>query len=432
MHRNKTITVTILFADIKGYSSLNLKQKLAIHEDVEPEALKAIVEEVGRKSITHYNSWGDAYLLLFTSVEAGIKAALTLRDKFRSRANWTELGLPSSLNIRCSLHVGDVVIKDFENPIFGEKKQDVVGKNVDLTARIEPVTPPGRIWATEQIVSLLTDNSPDGISFDPIGKRELAKRWGIRDLYDIRRDIDKKINVVDIPKLDSTTRIIQAREIISLRNPPRSLVILCGPSAVGKDAIASRMRGRLDQLGIEARFPRKSTTRPKRYQEDAPIEGRWFEPSSQYEYLSKEEFNTRKNIRGKYEKYDYLYGFQEEDLRNNSIGNRFLICIYGDIQSLPEFAKIVENDYNRIVSTVLIQASEEELRTRLDARPGMLSEVIEIRKKEMLRDVARVQRVNFGADHITIENSNIDNPDDVTEKLLRTLLSKIGYMKKDE
>ena len=200
MHRNETKTVTILFADIKGYSSLNLNQKLALHEELEPETLKAIVEEVGIKNIAYYNSWGDAYLILFTSVESGIKAALTLRDKFRSRANWTELGLPSSLNIRCSLHVGDVVIKDFENPIFGEKNQGVVGKNIDLTARIEPVTPPGRIWATEQIISLLTDNSPDGIRFDSIGKRELAKKWGIRDLYDIRRDIDKKIDTVDIPK----------------------------------------------------------------------------------------------------------------------------------------------------------------------------------------------------------------------------------------
>ena len=431
MHRNETKTVTILFADIKGYSSLNLNQKLALHEELEPETLKAIVEEVGIKNIAYYNSWGDAYLILFTSVESGIKAALTLRDKFRSRANWTELGLPSSLNIRCSLHVGDVVIKDFENPIFGEKNQGVVGKNIDLTARIEPVTPPGRIWATEQIISLLTDNSPDGIRFDSIGKRELAKKWGIRDLYDIRRDIDKKIDTVDIPKLGSTARTIQAREIISLRDPPRSLIILCGPSAVGKDAIGSRMRGRLDQLGIEARFPRKSTTRPKRYQEDTPTDGRWFEPSSQYEYLSEEEFNTRTNIIGKYEKYDYLYGFQEEDLRSNNIRNRFLICIYGDIHSLPEFAKIVEKDYNRMVSIVLLQASEEELRTRLDARPGMLREVIEIRKKEMLRDVARVKRVDFGADHITIENSNIDNPDDVTEKLLRTLLSKIDYINKE-
>ncbi|PXF61748.1 MAG: hypothetical protein C4B59_02520 [Candidatus Methanogaster sp.] len=170
-----TNTVTILFADIKDYSKLYLRQKLELREVVETELLAAIVDEVGRDSIKHYNSWGDAYLILFSNVNAGVKAALILRDQFRSRTNWRELGLPPTLNIRCSLHVGDVVIKDFENPIFGNKKQDVVGENIDLTARIEPITPPGRVWATKQVIALLPDNTPDGVHVDPIGKLELAK-----------------------------------------------------------------------------------------------------------------------------------------------------------------------------------------------------------------------------------------------------------------
>jgi len=125
---------------------------------------------VERDNIKHYNSWGDAYLILFNNVNAGVKAALILRDQFLSRTNWTELGLPPALSIRCSLHVGDVVIKDFENPIVGTKIQDVVGENIDLTARIEPITPPGRVWATQQVYTLLPDNPPDGVQFDPIGK----------------------------------------------------------------------------------------------------------------------------------------------------------------------------------------------------------------------------------------------------------------------
>ena len=427
MNRIKTETVIILFADIKDYSSLNLKQKLAFREEVEVDALKAINEEVGSHNIRHCNSWGDGYLIIFSNANAGVKAALTLRDKFLLRTNWLELGL-DPLSICCSLLVEDVVIKDFENPIYNEKKQDAVGKNIDLTARMESLTPSGRIWATEKVISSLQDITSDEMNFDPIGKRELSKKWGIQKLYDVRRFGDEKIDIVDMPKLDSTVKIIHSSEINLLANPKSTLVILCGPSAVGKDSIASRMRGRLDQLGIEANFPQKYTTRPKRKQEDTPIDGRWFEPSSQYEFLSDEEINRREDIVGKYDKYNHLYGFQKHDLSSEKKSDGLLICIYGDLDSLAEFRNSVEKKYNRDVFVALIHAPKEDLNTRLDTRPGMLGDTIEVRKKEMLRDIARVKRVKFGEDHITMNNSNSDNPDEVNEKLLRIILGKMGYI----
>lgn len=422
-----TETVTILFADIKGFSELDLRQKLKLHEVVETELLAAIVSEVGRDNIKHYNSWGDAYLILFSNVNAGVKSALTLRDQFRSRTNWRELGLPPSLNIRCSLHVGDVVIKDFENPIIGNKKQDVVGENIDLTARIEPITPPGRVWATKQVITLLPDNPPDGVHFDPIGGLELAKGWGTRSLYDVRRVGDEKIDISDIPDMD-TKVIINKSDINVLKDPPGILIMLCGPSAVGKDAIASRMRGRLDQLGIEAQFPQKYTTRPIRKQEDTPIDGRWFEPSSQYEFLTDDELNTRDDIIGKYNKFGHSYGFDKKGFGNKGLVNKFLICIYGDLHSLTDFKKEIEKMYTRKVFVVFLQAPEKDLLTRLDTRPGMPGDVIEIRKREMIRDITRVERMRFGSDYIKIDNSNADNPDEVSEKLLRIVLGEIGYL----
>ena len=422
-----TKTVTILFADIKGFSKLDLRQKLTLREVIETELLDAIVREVERDNIKHYNSWGDAYLILFNNVNAGVKAALTLRDQFLSRTNWTELGLPPTLNIRCSLHVGDVVIKDFENPIVGTKIQDVVGENIDLTARIEPITPPGRVWATQQVYTLLPDNPPDGVQFDPIGKLELAKGWGIRSLYDVRRVRDEKIDILDIPDMDNKV-IINKSDINVLKDPPGILIMLCGPSAVGKDAIASRMRGRLDQLGIEAQFPQKYTTRPIRKQEDTPIDGRWFEPSSQYEFLTDDELNTREDIIGKYDKFGYSYGFDKKEFKNKGLMNKFLICIYGDLYSLADFKKEIEEKYARKVFVVFLQAPDKDLFTRLDTRPGMPGDVIEIRKKEMIRDIARLERMHVGGDYIRTDNSNMDNPDEVSEKLLRIVLEEIGYL----
>ncbi len=58
----------------------------------------------------------------------------------------------------------------------------------------------------------------------------------------------------------------------------------------------------------------------------------------------------------------------------------------------------------------------------------MPGDVIEIRKKEMIRDIARLERMHVGGDYIRTDNSNMDNPDEVSEKLLRIVLEEIGYL----
>jgi len=368
--------------------------------------------------------------LLIDNVQSGVNSALSIRDSFKVKNKWHDLGIPEHVDIRCSLHVGDVVLKIFSNPILNKGRLDAIGSNIDLTARIEPVTVAGRIWATEQIISLLGDERPPNVENDPIGKRELAKGWGIRNLYDIRRHGDEKINIEDIPKLDRKIKLVEASEIANKPAIEKTLVIICGPSAVGKDAIASRLRGRLDILGIEATFPLKYTTRPQRLTEDIPIDGRWFEPSSQYEFLDEVEFKDRPNIVGVYHKYGFQYGFSSDSLASDQSNMKFQICIYGDLDSLADFRKKVEDNFNRKVFVVLLQSPKEDLMPRLDTRPGMTGEVIRLRKPEMIRYLARVQRMSLGGDHIVMDNSNIDNPDDITEMIMRDILERIGYINK--
>ena len=429
--KNQTSIVTILFADIKGYSKLDMRQKLVLRENVEVSAHQAIIDGIGHESIKYYNSWGDAYMILFSSVESGIYAAVALRDNFVSRLDLNKLGLPKDLSIRCSLHAGDVLIKNIESPIHGKKKLSVIGKNVDLTARIEPVTPPGRIWATEQVVRLLDDQSPSGIRCDPIGARELAKGWGMRNLYDIRKTLDKKIRDSDFPVTCTPLEIIAPKEIEKPSTPLRkTLLLLCGASSVGKDAIASRIRGRLTQLGLEGKYCNKYTTRPKRPTEDIPMDGRWFEPSSQYIFVDEETFKKDTDIVGKYEKYGCQYGFSQKDLKSDRLSHRLLIAIYGDLDSLIDFSKIVKKTFKREVFIVLLEAQQSDLETRLVTRPGLSGHVIESKKEEMRRDVARLQRLSFDEGQIVINNSNLDNPDDVTEVLLRTFLERTGHLKK--
>jgi len=56
MSEMKKQTVAILFSDIKGYSSLNLKQKIALREFVEPNVLDAVIGVIDKDSIKYFNS----------------------------------------------------------------------------------------------------------------------------------------------------------------------------------------------------------------------------------------------------------------------------------------------------------------------------------------------------------------------------------------
>ena len=79
-------------------------------------------------------------------------------------------------------------------------------------------TQPGRIWATEQVVTLLGDLK-DEIVCDSIGEQELAKNWKNRQLYDIRRKGEKKVKISykkPSTKKEATTNNNEIDEIIQI------------------------------------------------------------------------------------------------------------------------------------------------------------------------------------------------------------------------
>ena len=419
--------MSILFAEVRGFSSLSFEERLRFRERVVPGVFGAVKTTVGSETIRYVNSWGDAYLLLLSNVRAAVQGAFVFRDEFSRRVNNSESDLARRVEISCSLHMGDGVIKDFDDPIRG-LHPDFVSKDAPLTARLEPITPEGRIWATGSVFALAKDSAENGVCWDPIGKRELTKLWGRRNLYDVRKTNDAKLDISLIPRLDESVRVIEPSEIRTPQVSPRALMIFCGPSAVGKDAIASRARGRLIELGIDVEFPLKYTTRPQRPYETTPIDGRWFEPSSKYEFVEEEDFAKRDDIVGQYRKYGHLYGFHEGDLAEERRPETLLICIYGDLNSVVQFRQHVEQRYHRKAFIVLLKASETELLRRLDTRPGFSADVIAVRKREMIKDVARIKRLRFGEECTIVSNSNVNDPDDVAEKLSRAFLEKTGYL----
>ena len=174
----------MLFADVVGYSSMT--------EESIPHFVKRfmglisnLVEISAKKPLTA-NTWGDAVYFVFADVEAAAAFALELRDRIPS-TRWQKFGLPEHLSLRISLHAGPVF--HCEDPIL--KRLKYTGSHVSRAARIEPITPPGQIYASEEFAAISAEGDARGFSYDYVGKIPLPKGSGTIPLYLIRRFRDR-------------------------------------------------------------------------------------------------------------------------------------------------------------------------------------------------------------------------------------------------
>jgi class 3 adenylate cyclase len=134
--------VTILFADAVGFSKLTEDEVPRFVQDF----LGAIAQLFGkfRASVIARNTWGDGLYFVFSEVDLAGKFALELAHLVGS-TRWEEKGLRGGLNLRIALHAGPVY--EFDDPITGNRSYS--GTHVSRAARIEPITPPGQVYASE-------------------------------------------------------------------------------------------------------------------------------------------------------------------------------------------------------------------------------------------------------------------------------------------
>ena len=168
--------MSVMFMDVKGYSKLNEPQLERFFQVVLPD----VADQISRVPTRHVNSWGDAVVVVAADPMKLAGLALEIRDLFQTR-NWQEIELPR-LACRIALHVGTIY---FGTDPFS-KKEGIVGTQINLAARIEPVTIPNQVWTTESFISLLSQDAQDNLEWDNLGKRQLAKDWGAKILYRIR------------------------------------------------------------------------------------------------------------------------------------------------------------------------------------------------------------------------------------------------------
>ena len=171
----------MLFADAVGYSKLS--------EDQIPgyiEGFLGAVGELGRRSrhrYEHVETSGDGLYMVFRSAADAGHFALELSAATNAfdRAKW---GLPLTFNLRVALHCGPVHCAT--DPITGGPIY--TGPHTSRAARIEPITPPGQVYASSAFAAVAAATGAR-FAMSYVGRMPLAKGYGSLGLYHLRSHV---------------------------------------------------------------------------------------------------------------------------------------------------------------------------------------------------------------------------------------------------
>jgi hypothetical protein len=164
--------MAMLFGDLPRFSALD-DAGLATFYDGPLAAMGAAVD---RHPAAYRNAWGDAVQIAFDDVQAAAACAFDMRAALEAQ--------DPPIHPRFAIDFGPLL------PVHDavQRADKFSGRAMTRAARIEPVTPPGRIFATEAFaceVTLLPRSA--GLACDYAGRIPTAKGFGSLPLYALRR-----------------------------------------------------------------------------------------------------------------------------------------------------------------------------------------------------------------------------------------------------
>lgn len=171
--------VSMLFADAKGFTKLSEQQV--------PLFVRHFWGLVGQMLATtsrapvNCNTWGDALYFVFSRVRDAGLFALELSERVSS-TDWFAKGLESKMALRIGLHAGPAYA--CIDPVTA--RMNYVGAHVSRAARIEPITPPGAIYVSQNFAALAKAEQVKEFHCDYVGQTSMAKGYGSYPLYVLR------------------------------------------------------------------------------------------------------------------------------------------------------------------------------------------------------------------------------------------------------
>jgi class 3 adenylate cyclase/tetratricopeptide (TPR) repeat protein len=168
----------LLFADAVGFSKLS-EYEVPLFVRHFLGLVGKLVQEFAPNPLIK-NTWGDGLYFVFSDVRTAGRFALTLRDRVKA-TQWKEKGLPE-LDLRIGLHAGPVYA--CMDPVT--ERRNYIGAHVSRAARIEPVTPPGNVYASQPFAALASAEKDLEFRCEYVGQTAMAKKYGTFPTYVVK------------------------------------------------------------------------------------------------------------------------------------------------------------------------------------------------------------------------------------------------------
>jgi adenylate cyclase len=170
----------IIFGDFRGFSKLQEKDMYGFKQHI-MDAIGALLNRY-ESFVEHRESQGDGLMIVFSDIVQAAHCLLEMQ-RLASSLDLNALGLPGHLALRLGGHSG---------PLFYwydgvERRSKFYGSELVRAARIEPITPPGGVYVSEQFAAQLFLASPEDFASEYVGEVPSAKGYGAFRMYSLRR-----------------------------------------------------------------------------------------------------------------------------------------------------------------------------------------------------------------------------------------------------
>lgn len=189
----KTENLAIVITDIAGYTEATQNQSrqdnarlLATHNRI----LYPIIKRYKGRQV---KSIGDALLLVFRSPTDAMLCAMAMQDAlFEFNRNSTK---EQQIHIRVAASLGEVRVT----------RNDVFGEAVNITSRIEGITPPDEIYMSEAVYMAMNKAE---VPSQEVGRRELKGITGTVRIFNIPRFSTPRLVPQDIMAAEDMSDLV--------------------------------------------------------------------------------------------------------------------------------------------------------------------------------------------------------------------------------
>jgi class 3 adenylate cyclase len=169
----------VLFADMMRFSELD-ETRLPDFVSGYLQPLASMIQRARHLGYgpLDFNTWGDGLFCVFDSVLKAGKFALALQHLTVS-GKWRITGSTGKLKLRIALHAGPVY--RIQDPVY--PKDSFIGTNLNFTARMEPVTPPGEVSCSRAFAALAAAEGVQDFICRFLAEIKFPKDAGTHPLY---------------------------------------------------------------------------------------------------------------------------------------------------------------------------------------------------------------------------------------------------------